>query len=560
MLTTLSVFAVALATIAAPATGPKDRPKLPITGLPAAVHVPNLCIYHYRVSTTSEECQKFCDEAFGYYYSYVWIEAARSFETALTHDPNCALAWLGLHRALEKWGKTATPKPDRILAVTGGVLQPKLPEQFTKAPHDYALEQARKLMGRASHRESLLIQSRLQERGLWPDTKPEERKKKAVQTLDELLSIYEDDEEGWFAKAQLSEGQYGPIAMYKALLRVNPLHPGANHELVHAFENVRRPALGWPHAEKYIESSPGIPHAFHMQAHLAMRVGKWQKTTDWSSRAYELEKEYHKVLGVKPDEDHQFRHHMETLTRSLVHDGRFAEVNALRKEAEGYKYSFRPEWFRQAITERNWSEAEKIVAEMSKTDKITRAYYTAVICLERGEPERAKAELEILRQTNQTKRNDRLRDLRLWEVQGRYECQTGNGEAGVKLLRRTIDKTKDDYQHHAWGGGAYYMEVWGTAALEAGLAAEAEEAFQEALAHDAGSVRGALGLWALCERLGRTEEADRYLKVAQRCWARAESRHFDSLKSDYAQKASKVPTATLDTKTTTAENTGGSQK
>ena len=212
---------------------------------------------------------------------------------------------------------------------------------------------------------------------------------------------------------------------------------------------------------------------------------------------------------------------METLTRSLVHDGRFVESASLRKEAEGYKYFFRPEWFRQAVTEKNWADAEKIISEMAKTDKATRSYFTAVMFLERGMPERAKPEIDVLRQGNQSKRNDRQRDLRLWEVQGRYECQTGNGEAGVKLLKRTIDKTKDDYAHHAWGGGAYYMETWGTAALEAGIATQAEEAFQEALAHDAGSVRGALGLWALCDRLGRTDEAVRHPPVDWRDVLRA---------------------------------------
>src|SRR5205814_6185036 len=118
---------------------------------------------------------------------------------------------------------------------------------------------------------------------------------------------------------------------------------------------------------------------------------------------------------------------------------------------------------------------------------------------------------------------------------GRLMCQTGQGEAGVKLLRRTIDKTKDDYFHHSWGGGAYYMEAWGTAALEAGLAAEADEAFQEALAHDAGSVRGALGMWALCQRVGRADEAERYLKVARRCGARADPKDFARLAAGYAR-------------------------
>src|SRR5205823_565385 len=87
---------------------------------------------------------------------------------------------------------------------------------------------------------------------------------------------------------------------YKALLRYNPLHPGGHHELVHFYENSRRPALGWPHAEGYIQSSPGIPHAFHMQAHLAMRIGKWDKTTDRSARAIEIEEAYHQLMKVSP--------------------------------------------------------------------------------------------------------------------------------------------------------------------------------------------------------------------------------------------------------------------
>ena len=138
---------------------------------------------------------------------------------------------------------------------------------------------------------------------------------------------------------------------YKALLKVNPLHPGANHEFVHFFENIQRPALGWPYAENYIKSSPGIPHAYHMQAHLGMRIGKWGVTSNWSWRAVELQVEYHKYQDVKPSEDHQFNHHMETLTRSLVHDGRFADALKIKKMAEGYKYTFRPEWLRMAIAQ-----------------------------------------------------------------------------------------------------------------------------------------------------------------------------------------------------------------
>ncbi len=529
---------------AAPTPTPPAKPKsvMPLTGLTPAKPMFEACLYRYGVSTTNSQCQAFVDQGLGMYYSYVWIEAARAFETALSHDPECAYAWLMLSRSMEKWGRTgAVVSASPYQAIVGGSVQVKLPVRVGKSAADYALEVARNLMPKANHREQLLIQARLQEKGMWPDTSADQRTKRAVQSLDELLTLYEDDEEGWFWRAQLAEGVNGKTPFYKALLRLNPIHPGANHELVHFYENIRRPALGWPFAEGYIKSSPGIPHAFHMQAHLATRIGKWGPTSDWSSRAVEMEKDYHAYQGVTPGEDHQFNHHMETLTRTLIHDGRFYEAHRLKTEAEGYKYAFRPEWFRMALAEGEWEDAEKIVDHFRRGNKAEGAYYAALLYLEKGDTVRAGAEVETLRQVPQGRRKDQRAELRLWEVQGRYLCQSGNGEAGLKMLKKAVDATKGDYNHHAWGGGAVLMEAWGVAALEAGNAEQAEEAFQEALAHDAGSVRGALGMWALTTQLGREEEAGRYLAVARRSWSRSDPDDFNRLKGDLFLKAAKLP-------------------
>ena len=532
---------IASASEVAPAPRALPDPQMPLTGLSPSMHFENLCLLKYPISTTSPECQKFCDQALGFYYSYAWMEAARSFETALKHDPECAIAWLGLHRALEKWGGgSKTPSPAGFGAIAGA--GSKIPDRFAKAPRDFSIEQAKALLLKASHREQLLITAKLQEKGMLPGVTPEERKKKATATLDELLTLYDDDEEGWFARAQIAEGQYAAAPFYKMLLKVNPLHPGANHEFVHFYENIRRPALGWPYAEKYIESSPGIPHAFHMQAHLGTRIGKWQQTSDWSSKAVELQKAYHKHQGVKPSEDHQFNHHMDILTKSLVHDGRFAEVKLLQADAKGYGYTFRNEWFRTAVAQKDWAETTKMIEAMRKTDKPGAAYHAAIVALEQGDLKKAQAEVDILRDAGTKRPGAGRNEYRAWEVQGRLLCQTGQVVEGCKLFKRIIEKTKDDFGHHAWGGGAYYMESWGIAALEGGSATEAEEAFQEALAHDAGSVRGALGLWALCDRTGRTDEAYRYLKVAQKVWAKAEPKDFEALKTDMGKRALKVPT------------------
>jgi hypothetical protein len=481
--------------------------KLPITGLAPARYFPGLCVVAYPVSTNSPECQKFFDQGLGYAYSYVWMESARSFETATRCDPDCALAWWGLSRALERYPGHGDANK--------------------------AAQKAYDLRDKASHREQQLILARMQEKGLLPGVgDPEKRRKLAIATIDNMIELYDDDEEAWFYRAQLDGGAIlfggsaSSVPFYKALWRINPLHPGANHELLHYAERCQRPALGWIYAENYIKSSPGIPHPFHMQAHLAMRLGRWDKTSNRSAHAIELERAYHKDMKVAPRDDPQFDHHMEVLTRSLIHDGRFAECRAIKKEASAAGLHHWEQWFRLHLAERDYAEALKIVEHFRKNDKLTAAYMAALVYLNQGDADRATPEVETLQHAYASRKEDRKLEMRLWEVQGMLMCRTGGVDAGLKLLARAVEKTKNDFIYHAWGGGAYMMEVWGTEALHGDRLDVAEEAFLEALAHDPGSVRGALGMQVLCERQGRTEEAHRFADVAHRCWSRADSHDF----------------------------------
>lgn len=476
--------------------------KLPLSNLAPAKALPDLCVLRYRVSTSSPECQKYFDQGLGYFYSYVWMEAARSFETALQYDPDCAMAWWGLSRGLESWNK--------------------------RDASDKALQKAKDKLAGASHREQLLIKARLQEKGMEPNIAEDARRKTAAKTIDDLLVLYDDDEEAWFARAKLADSGTAAVPYYKALLRVNPLHPGANHELVHFYENIRRPALGWVNAEKYIESSPGQPHAFHMQGHLAMRLGRWEKTADRATKAIDLQRAYHKEQGVRPAEDHQFSHHLETLLLALTHDGRFAEARKIKAEAQAANYKHPLPWFRLHLAERNWAEAQKTIDQFRKTDKQTTAYLTAILHLRQGNHERAAPEVDVLRHAYQSGKSNKELEQRLWETQGMLMCQTGSSDPGLKLIAKTVDRTKDDYKHHAWGNGAYFMETWGIAALKSGQDEIAEEAFLEALAHEPSCVRGALGMQVLCERQSRPEEAKQYAELAKRCWPRADAGALES--------------------------------
>src|SRR5207237_5790206 len=115
----------------------------------------------------------------------------------------------------------------------------------------------------------------------------------------------------------------------------------------------------------------------------------WDKTSDRSARAIELERAYHKEMNVKPQEDQQFAHHLEILTLSLIHDGRFKEARAIKEEMIGYKMYLWGVWFRLAVAERDWAEALKIADQFKKNEKLTASYITGLVYLKQGDAARA---------------------------------------------------------------------------------------------------------------------------------------------------------------------------
>ena len=331
---------------------PKANDVLPLSGLAPAKYQKDLCRLTYRVSTQSEECQKLFDQGLGYYYSYVWTESARSFETALRHDPQCAMAWWGLSRALQQWGAKAGKSND-------------------------ALKKAYDLRDQASYSEKQLILARAMERGIAKDAPKDAPAQKlaAAKILDELLMLHADDEEAWMARGLLAaEGQFfggkpASAPYYLALTKLNPLHPGANHELLHQYESSKRPALGWVHSVKFIESSPGIHHAWHMQGHLSTRLGRWDEASIGSLKAIELERAHNQQWNIKPADDHQWSHHLETCLQILTHQGRYREARQVADEMKALHYNNNDHFARLFLASRDYASLQKLIDEIRPKNK-----------------------------------------------------------------------------------------------------------------------------------------------------------------------------------------------
>src|SRR5262249_56425820 len=174
---------------------------------------------HDAVSTFSKEAQAFCDQGLAYLHSYLWIEAARSFNQALRHDPKLAMGYLGLSYAY-----TGIEDADAARAM---------------------LTKAQSLAAGASERERRRIEIRSRQLEAISDPGNTQKHLEYRKAIDAALAVNPDDAELWLLRGNAEEsrpfgrGQFGgaaTIAFYEAALKRVPDHFAAHHYLTHTYE------------------------------------------------------------------------------------------------------------------------------------------------------------------------------------------------------------------------------------------------------------------------------------------------------------------------------------
>ncbi|MCV6621639.1 MAG: hypothetical protein OIF51_07790 [Cellvibrionaceae bacterium] len=69
------------------------------------------------------------------------------------------------------------------------------------------------------------------------------------------------------------------------ILESNPLHPGAIHYSIHAYDNPVLAEVGAEPARAYDKIAPDVPHALHMPTHIFVRLGEWKDAISWNARS-----------------------------------------------------------------------------------------------------------------------------------------------------------------------------------------------------------------------------------------------------------------------------------
>ncbi|MSO98370.1 MAG: hypothetical protein EXR11_09155 [Rhodospirillaceae bacterium] len=78
--------------------------------------------------------------------------------------------------------------------------------------------------------------------------------------------------------------QAGAIA--ERVLRANPDHPGAAHDVIHSFDDPEHAPLSLWAARAYAKIAPDAPHALHMPSHIFVQLGMWEDVVASNTKAY----------------------------------------------------------------------------------------------------------------------------------------------------------------------------------------------------------------------------------------------------------------------------------
>lgn len=269
-----------------------------------------------RVSTSSEEAQAFYDQGLNYLHGYVWIEAARSFNQALRHDPDLAMAYVGLSR------------------VYSGLDDPAAARE--------ALEAAVARAATASPREQRRVALRAKQLDAIDDVANPVEHEEYRRALEEALAADVDEAELWLLAGNAQEptaagrGQRGgaaSTAFYHEALRFFPDNAAAHHYLTHSYETIGQIARALEHGEAYARGAPQIPHAHHMWGHDLRRVGRIDDAIAAFTRSDELERAYYEAERIPPGLDWHHVHNLDLLATAYQHKGRVRRAEELLKDA-----------------------------------------------------------------------------------------------------------------------------------------------------------------------------------------------------------------------------------
>lgn len=480
------------------------------------------------VTTVALQARAYFEQGEAYLHSYVWVEAARSFNQALRLDPKLAMGHIGLSRAYS------------------GLNDPKAARAEQK--------QAAALAEGASAWEKRRIALRGKQLDAMEDEGNEAKHLAYKRALDDALAIDLNDAELWCLRGNAEEesasgrGQRGgaaSTAFYLRVMQIVPDHFGAHHYLVHSYESINQIDKALEHGAVYARLAPNVPHARHMYGHDLRRVGRVKEAIAEFTKALELEQAYYAAEKIAPEMDWHHQHNLDLLAGCYQHEGQLATAERIMKDAyelpapEVYREFQKKEWPAFLISRgRNWealAEAEKLEKSATPAVRAAGAIQAGHALAAMGDLSGAGAKFRLASRTANKlpQKGGRITSGSLKPsldlLRGELALRSGKRDEARPILEEVQRKLRAQPGPDAWSQALFRLESIAKSARAAGDWDLAEFTAKQMIEHDKAYGGSHYAMALVEEHKGETDAAGKSFAEAARLWSGADF-HLPELK------------------------------
>ena len=492
-------------------------PTVPQSLLERAVPIrTGIGVVHDDAGTKSKEAQAFYDQGLAYLHSFVWIEAARSFHEALRHDPNLALAHVGLSYCYIEMSK---PSQAKQAIATAQALAAKAGDHVKRHVEARALQMAAEDAPRDASRLAAYRKS-----------------------LDAAIAAFPNDVElllkrGMAESSDPAERGQGSVLasvpFYERGLAVSPNNFAARHYMAHAFENNARMKEAVAAAAAYASQAMNVPHARHMHGHELRRGGRIVDAIAQFEAADKLQRDYLAKEKIAPELDWHHAHNLDLLAASYQYLGQMRKAEGVLKQAFALPSSL----LVQVVNKRDYPAflvgrnrleealaAAKILASHPHPVAQAAGHIEAgfaLLAMNRF-ADGANASNAALRALKSAPDGQGLAVIPLEALQGEFRLRTAQREQGRQSMERAAQKWRALPGPDAWTQSLFRLEALARSARQVGDWALAARMAQLMLEHDPDYAGTHYALALVAQHDGSRATAAREFDLAVKAWANAD--------------------------------------
>lgn len=478
---------------------------------------------NFPITTAQPEVQAWFNQGITLLHSFWYFEAERAFRWCLKLEPDNAMAWWGLARAMADDKRAAD-----------------------------ALREAVRRKNKVTERERLYIEimaaTGLEDKVAGLDEKARQRRQ--MQLLEDLILKYPGDLEAQVLHAWIGTNEAAARGiLLKNVLAKAPDHVGAHHYVIHNW-NHRNAEQALDSSARYAELTRGIGHGQHMPGHIYATVGMWHEAALSMDAATRVEARYMRDRLALPFHTWNYGHNRDYLcyiqeqlgmpgaalagARELLS----APLDPDHNKSDGWTVQGRGKvaLLRALVKYERWKELvdAKTFATWDKgpREKIYRAYGQAMGHLGLGDRDKAeKAYGEMLDLKKDLEKSDfawwkTTHDIFLKEVKALLLLARGETLEGLALLSEAAEKQLNEQRDGANDPPSYPGVIYvrlGRAYLAQKSPALAAMSFEKALEVSRNDGFALAGLVEARRALGETDKARQAQARLNHVWSGADA-------------------------------------